>query len=412
MKTKFMLKTNKKMKKILGALIALFVLATLIPGVMASMSVEVDGSSASPVSVVRGETVPIRVTFSENTDYSDVVVEAELRYENSKKVEVSSTALDLISGTTYIKTLNLKAPEDIEATSPGEVYALTVDIKDGNGNELEWESFDITVQRTDDQLEIQKVLKTSTVEAGKTLLVTAVVKNTGSDRLDDVYVRMSIPELGLTTEERAGDLVAVDDGDKEDTESVVLSLKIPSSATQGAYSLEIKAYNDDAETTKKDSINIAGTQGITQSTEVYANKVIGSVAQGETSAYKFTLLNVGGSSAVYSVSVQGIDGWATAAVNPASATVVQKDSTATLTVYITADKNAALGQHIATVTVKSGDTAIKQLSIVSEVTESGTFAIDPLLITAVILAIILIVLVAVFVKTRKSGEKLEEESYY
>jgi uncharacterized membrane protein len=411
MKTKFMLKTNKKMKKILSALIALFVLATLVPGVMASMSVEVGGSSASPVSVVRGETVPIKVTFSENTDYSDAVVEAELRYQNGKKVEVSSSALDLISETTYVKTLNLKAPEDIEATSPGEVYALTVNIKDGNGNELEWESFDITVQRTNNQLEIQKVLKTSTIEAGKTLLVTAVVKNTGSDRLDDVYVKMSIPELGLTTEERAGDLVAADDGDKQDTESVVLSLKIPSSATQGAYSLEITAYNNDAETTKKDSINIAGTQGITQSTEVYANKVIGSVAQGETSAYKFTLLNVGGSSAVYSVSVQGIDGWATAAVNPASATV-QKDSTATLTVYITADKNAALGQHIATVTVKSGDTAIKQLSIVSEVTENGTFAIDPLLITAVILAIILIVLVAVFVKTRKSGEKLEEENYY
>jgi len=394
------------MKKNLIALFALFVLA-MIPSAMAAMSVEVNDASDSPVSVIRGETIPVKVTFSENTDYQDMTVEVQLRYEHSKKVEVSSKAIDVISGTTYVKTLNIKVPEDIEITAPGEVYALTIQVKDSNGYQIEWRSFDVTVQRTDDQLEIQKVLKTSTVEAGKTFTATVVVKNTGSDRMDDIYVRMSIPELGLVTEERAGDLLAVDDEDKEDTSSVKLSLNIPSATAQGTYNLEIKAYNSNAETTKKDSI-IVGAQGVAQTTEVYTSKTIQDIAKGSTIAYKLSLLNVDGATATYSLSVKGTDGWATAKIEPATVTV-QKDSTGTATVYLTADKNAAAGQHVATVLVNSGSTT-KQMSIVANVTESGV--IDPLLITALILAVVLVVLIIVFVKTRKSEEKLEEESYY
>ena len=397
------------MKKFLIALIALFVLAA-IPGVMAYMDVKVSDSYSSPVSVIRGDTIPIEVAFSEDTDYQDVTIEVQLRYENGKKVEVSSKAIDVIDGTVYVKTLDIKVPQDIEATAPGEVYALSVEMKDGNGNQIEFQSFDLTVQRENAQLEIQKVLKTSTIDAGKTLQVTVVVKNTGSDRMEDVYVKMSIPDLGLSTEKYVGDLVTEDNGDEKDTKSAVLSLDIPSTATQGTYSLEIEAYNDDTETTKKESLLVSGSQKVSQATEIYANKIIQNVEQGKTASYKFTLLNVNGNPVTYSMSIEGTDGWATSTVDPATVTL-QKDSTATVTVYVTANKNAALGQHIATVTVKSGNTIVKQLSVVSEVTESG-FAMDPLLITAVVLAIILVVLIVILVKTRKEESRPEEESYY
>lgn len=395
------------MKKLFIALVALFVLA-VIPNVMAAMDVNVNDASTSPVSIVRGDTVPVKVTFSEGIDYQDVTVEVQLRYEHGKKVEVSKKVGDVIAGTTYTKTLSIEVPQDIEVPDTGDYYALTVQLKDSNGYEIEWESFDITVQRTDDQLEIQKVLKSLTVEAGSTFTADAVIKNTGADRMDDVYVRMSIPELGLVTEGRAGDLVAVDDEDKEDTNSVQLSLKIPAATAQGTYTLEIKAYNDDAETITKDTI-VVGSPSAAPATEIYTTKTIQSVAKGSTVAYKVSLLNVDGAAATYSLSVQGTDGWATAMVDPSTLTV-QKDSTGIATVYITADKNAAIGQHVATLLVRSGDTA-KQMSIVADVTDS-VFTIDPLLITAVILAIVLVVLVVVFVKSRKGEDKIEEESYY
>jgi uncharacterized membrane protein len=400
------------MKKVLIALFALFALFVLaMPGVMAAMNIDVDGSSNSPVSVMRDSTVPIKVTLSETSDYQDVTIEAQLRYEHGKEVEISTQPVDVIAGTTYTRTLNMKIPANIESTVPGEEYALTVSVKDGNGNEIEWQSFDVTVQRTDDQLEIQKVLKSSTVEAGKTLSVTAVVKNTGSDKMDDIYVTMSIPELGLAIEKRLGDLVSVDTEEKDDTKSVLFELKIPSTAKQGTYTLELKASNDDTETVKKDTITVVGAQNIAQTTDVYASKTIGSVAQGKTTAYDLTLLNVNGDAvSTYTISVQGIDGWATAKVTPDMVTVY-KDTTAKATVYITANADAVAGQHIATVTIKSGDSVIKQMNLVTTVTNRG-IAVDPLFITAIILAIILLVLIVVFVKTRKGEVKLEEESYY
>jgi len=300
------------MKKLLIALVALFVLS-VIPTAMAAISVDVNGASSGPVSVIRGDTIPVKVAFSESIDYKDVTIEVQLRYEHSKKAEVSTKAIDVVAGTTYTRTLNIDVPSDIEINAPGNYYSLTAVLKDGNGYELETRSFDLMVQRTDDQLQIQKVLKPQTIEAGNTFTADIVVKNTGSDRMDDVYVRMSVPELGLVTEGRAGDLVAVDTDTKEDVNSVKLSLNVPTTAAAGSYSLEIKAYNGDAWTTLKDTL------------------VIG---------------------------------------NPNAS-----DNT----------KNPTIAKE---------------------------FTIDPLLVTAVILAIVLVVLVIVFVKTRKGEEKLTEESYY
>jgi uncharacterized membrane protein len=300
------------MKKLLIALVALFVLS-VIPAAMAAVSVDINGASTTPVSVIRGDTIPVMVTFSEPIDYKDVTVEVQLRYEHSKKVEASTKAIDVVAGTTYTRTLSIDVPSDIEITAPGNYYSLTVVLKDGNGYELEAKSFDLMVQRTDDQLQIQKVLKSQTIEAGNTFTADVVVKNTGSDQMNDVYVRMSIPELGLATEGRVGDLVSVDSATKDDTNSVRLSLNVPADTANGSYSLELKAYqiNSDAWTTLKDTV------------------VVG---------------------------------------NPAS----DKDNS----------------------------------------TVAKEFTVDPLLVTAVILAIVLVVLVIVFVKTRKGGEKLEEESYY
>jgi len=303
------------MKKLIIALVALFVLS-VIPSAMAAMSVDVNGASDSPVSVIRGDTIPVKVTFDESLDYQDVTVEVQLRYEHSKKVEVSTKAIDVVAGTTYTRTLNIEVPSDIELTAPGDYYALTVQLKDGNGYELEWRSFDIMVQRTDDQLQIQKVLKPLTIEAGKTLTANVVVKNTGSDKMDDVYVRMSIPELGLVTEERAGDLVAVDTDYKADANELALSLNVPANTAAGTYTLEVKAYNGDSETIKKDTIVVSGVNSTTGKTSDITNQ------------------------------------------------------------------------------------------------NKAGIAIDPLLVTAVILAIVLVVLVIVFVKTKKGENKLEEESYY
>jgi uncharacterized membrane protein len=258
-------------------------------------------------------------------------------------------------------------------------------------------------------LEIQRVIKT-TAEAGKSTLVTVVIKNTGSDEQEDVYVKVSIPELGISaSEERLGDLVAVDEGDNEDTAEAQLALSIPSNAADGTYSMVVSAYNDNVEITKTESLRVKGVAGTKMdASEVVPQVMSQEIKQGKTASYGIIIGNLAGTSQTYSVEVSGTDGWASYTVSPLKVTLNGQDSQI-VNVDLTASENSMVGQHAFTVTVKNGDQVVKQLTMTANV--KGAKAIDAMLISVIVLAVILVILILILIKSRKS-ETATEESYY
>lgn len=400
-----------KMKQVLIALFALLILA-IAPSVLA-MTVTVNDLdwADQPVSVQIGETMPIKVTQFADANYSDVVITAELSY-NGKHVSEESKPIDMIEGSTYTRTLNLKMPDNIKVTDTGETYTLSIRMKDGKGNDVDWEqNFEVTVQKANDNVEIQKVM-TTYANAGEPMIVTVVAKNIGSDSEDDVYVKVSIPELGLVSEERMGDIASVDSGDDEDVATADVPIRIPEDAESGIYTLKVEVYNDDEDVvvSATKSISINGAVPSEKFVEVVPIVASQDVGQGQTATYTLRVANLGDSTKTFSVIVEGTDGWATYQVNPLAVTL-NADSSQMITVAIAAADKALIGEHKFTVKVKSDD-AEKSVSLISNVKEAS--GIDTMLISVIVLAVVLVILIAVLVKTRKSGDEIaeSEESYY
>lgn len=392
-------------------LIGLFGL--LFVALMASafaLTVEVDGTTTEPVSVKIGERIPVVTTFSFTSDYEDVTVRIELSYGHGKEVRAKTDPVDVIAGTTYNEKLYLTIPNDIEVSLPGETYTLSVDIKDGKGRTIDSEVFDLMVQKENDLLEIQKVIKT-TATAGKSTLVTVVVKNIGSDRQEDIYVKIRVPLLDITVEERVGDLEVNDTDEREDTSAIDIPLRIPKDAADGTYDLEIVAYNKNTEIRQIDSLKVKGIIAEPAKIEILPQVITQDIEQGESKIYTITLANLESKAQTYTVSVRGTEGWALAQIDSPIVTVEGK-STKTVNVQITTNLNAALGQHIFEVKFKS-DGAEKEIELMTSVTEEAK--VSGLMILVITLAIIAVVLIIIFIATRKPVEEIpteEEKGYY
>ena len=394
------------MKKFLIALIAMFVLA-VIPTALA-MSVEIKDTSSGQVSVVAGETIPVKVTSVFSANYSDVVLEVQLKYSHGKKVEVDTKAMDVISGKTYVQNIELKVPENIDATVSGDTYTISLVMKDKNGRTIDSATVDVSVQRENDVLEIQKVM-TGYAKAGQPTIVTVVVKNTGSDNQDDAYVKVSIPELNLIAEERLGDIASVDDGEDEDVSVADIPLRIPEDAEDGVYTMVVEVSNDNIKVEAMKEINIDGMPNKGKFVEVVPSLTSQEIAQGETVIYTLRIANLGDSSESYEVYVEGTEGWSTYQVNPLTL-ALSAESNQIITIGITASKDALVGEHAFTAKVVSSK-ATKTIPLTANVKEST--GINAMLISVIVLAIVLVILIALLVKTRKATEGTEaEESYY
>jgi|GEM_PF-6709382 len=402
-----------KMKKISAFFAMLFVvslLTILVPGVLASnyMDVSVDGISEwrTPVSVVLGETVPIEVEYSVDADEEDVVVEAELAYGKGKKVEVSSEPLDAVEGTTYKVKLKLEISDKIDVTEPGETYYLSVTLRSGKGETLESDEFELTVQRENDLIEIQKIMVTPFAEAGKPTIVTVVVKNIGADEQEDLYLLLNVPELGVALEKRVGDLE-----EDEDVAIIDLPLRFPENTVEGKYNLEVKVYNDDVNVDATKAIFVSGEMKASDFTEVVPEKSSLDIKQGKTGTYELTLLNLGKSAKTYSISVSGLEGWASYEAEPASVKL-NPSTSQVIELKLKVNENSLEGKHSFEVDVKSDGKTAREINLSANVKEKST-GVDAMVITVIVLAIVLAVLLVILVKSKKEGEAEEsEESYY
>jgi hypothetical protein len=204
-----------------------------------------------------GDVVPLRVTFTANESANDVRIKVYMEGHRDD-VSVRSDRFDIESGVTYTKLLSLHLPSDSDDLS--ETYTLYVEVVTKNGRSEE--VYTVSMQRESYTLEVLSVDYSSRVEAGEVFPVSVVVKNTGYNRMDDTYVVVSIPALGVSTRGYLGDLVSTDEDedyeDKEDSMSKTVALMIPADVATGVYEMEVVVYNDDARTTTGSLIAVDG----------------------------------------------------------------------------------------------------------------------------------------------------------
>lgn len=418
-------------KSILVSIIAVFAVLTLMTCTSATdidegnlvdiTELTINGANAMnsiTFAVEAGETIPIKIVFDAVKDASDVTVKAWIdgyRREITSKTKV----FELVNGSEgYTKYLSLTVPADID---PTEDYTLRIEI---TGRETETEdkkvmtdgvTLDLKLQRESYNLDVLSVEAPQSATPGSTVAVDIVLKNWGMHDLEDIFVKVRIPDLGIERKVYFGDLDPLDeceyndgcDGNREDAVERRVFLQIPDNAKSGIYSLEVEAFNVDSTEIVKKSLVISGVEQISN---VLAGAGSKSLAAGQEVTYEFVIVNSGSKMKVYTLAPEAAEGLIIE-VDPIA--VIPADSSKTVTVKVKATESVTEGTHVATVRVESEGSLVKSVSFSANVEKAAvSSSVVVLTIVLAIVFVVLLIILIVLLTRKPAAAEAEETSYY
>ena len=346
------------------------------------------------------DVVPIKVTFEAVDDVSDVRIKVYMEGHRDD-VSVRTDRFDIENGVIYTKLLSLKLPSGSDDLS--EKYTLYVEVVSQDGrSEAE---YTISMQRDSYAFEILSVDYSSRVKSGDVFPVSVVVKNTGYNRMDDAYVVVSIPALGVSARGYVGDLIPTEDyidyDNEEDSMYRMVYLNVPAGVASGVYEMEIMAYNNDAETVETRLISV----GESASTVVLAAVKNQDLNAGETVIYDLIIVNSADSVKVFTLNSVSGD---VLSVSVPSVVTVGPDASETVSIAVTAAKNTEVGTYTFSVDV-NGEQAVFGANVVGGSVSSSVVALTVILV--IVFVVLLAVLVVLLTKKEKPIDEVET-SYY
>ena len=404
-----MRKTKMNAKKLLVSFLAIMSVLLLVVTVSAAselvnvQKVKVNGISTSfggsgDISVIAGETLTVEVFFTALETASNVRIEAQLE---GQKVDSETEVLvgDIEEGKKYSKIFTIRVPYELQDEVSDD---LSLEIEIFNGDFKTNLDITLRVQRPSYNAVVMLIQTNGGLNAGETMSVDVVLKNIGYNDLDDTYVTVRIPALGLEKTDFFGDIIAVEcdddftnienfgvdlnrkcNEDDDDTVRGRIFLEVPFDTDTGTYTLEIEARNND--------FNVVQTKQI-----FIENEVPETVFKSGTG---LVIVNPTNKVKVYTIIPES------PATVSESVVVVPAGSSRTVTVDPNTSGNVK-------VNVLSGE---KIVGTVEFAGVARTTATDPIVVLTIVLAIIFIVLVVVLlVLLTRKPEKDEElnESYY
>jgi len=381
---------------------------------------QISDDSAIDAAFERGEDVTVKVVFVTGNKTFSEPVDVYMKFRgNGKTIEAQTSNFDIYANDQYTRFLTLSIPSDWKLNEIGtKDYTLNIEIE-GVDTGVKEAAMDFDIQRSGNELSIKSLdLNADVCQIGNCYKFSAdiVVKNTGSRTLNDVYLKATIKELGISKTVYVGDLysdVEDRDEDEETTVEKIISFTLPNDVQPGVYTLQVEAYNDDASAKGTVSFEIEagrtpqqpGKGYITVTPQVTTN----TVEAGESTTYTMIVTNNGQSSQNVVVSITGIEGWATSEIMPASFSLAAGESRL-VSVNINVNKDAVKAEHLFTAEVNTEK--VNLIADVGKANSTSAFGLkEALLIVGIILAVIIVILLIVLL-TRRNPEEKPEESYY
>jgi hypothetical protein len=387
--------------------------------------------------VERGDTIDVEVEFEVLPDSPDLELEVRAEITGDGHRDVISDSTDEFkahAGTTYTKKLQLELPSRMDLK---EDYQLRVEVSTAEHAAIWTGKLDIGT--VDHAIEIKEPILSpeNEVKAGRALLVSARVRNRGSQKEEDLKVKASIPALGISASDYIDNLDPEDcnKADPDDcddaTTSEELYMRIPDCAEPGQYTVRVCVEYDDGDeedcTTTPITVVESDTCVVGATQEPSVGKTIitigpetQDIAVGSSAMYPVTIANSGTESKVYSISVDSAN-WADFTVTPSNVMVVGAGESKTAYVSVK-PKDDASGTQVFSVTIKSGETTLKQVPLQANVVGGAVSASSlssikrALEIGLVVLVVLLVILALIigFNKLKGSDEEEtgEEKTYY
>ncbi len=376
----------------------------------------------------RGEEIDIVVKVVGLEEVDNAQIEAYIsgyrysQYERSLVSDVSKT-FDLEANTSDKLDFKLQIPMKMDLKDT----KLRIRVSNEDDDTFE-QVYQLRIRGVDDSNAIQikdfTVSPSNVVVAGRPLSFKVKVKNYGDDDLDDVSVKVSIPNLGIADDETLDEI----DADESETFEELL-LRIPKCADPGTYLVQAMVEFDEyEETTETMTITVLSGDAceVAEVSKPTTKSVITvpesqEVAMGTAGAvYPVMISNLGSNAKTYTISVTGADSWGTVRLDPAAVVVVQPESVKTVYMYVAAKENAQAGAQVFKVIVDSAEDS-KQVLLTANIVEgdaSGDYngLRRGLEIGLIILVIILIILGLIIGFNKLRGDKEdsddETQTYY
>ncbi len=372
--------------------------------ITSGITTEVNGVDADYASVVAGQTVPIVVSFTAEESDTHVTIKAEIKGDKID-VETETSPFDIEENKTYRKVLSLKIPYELEDELSQD---LTLNIEIDGEKYFSDEEYTLRVQRPSYNVGFMSVSFNPVVDAGELFPVSIVLKNIGYNDLDDLYVNVEIPALGVKKTAYFGDIVANEwnysDDDDTDTVSGTFYLEVPYEVQPGTYNLEVTATNDDLTLTRVEQIVVEN--------EFYNNVIVTdfrkTVMVGEEAEYELLIVNPTNKLKVYRIVTESTSDVASSVTE----SVVAVPAGLSKSVKVIAKANSE-GEHEFDVSVFSGEELLSTITF--NVNAQANTLANPVVVLTIVLAIVFLVLLGVLVVLiTKKPKKTEEyeESYY
>jgi hypothetical protein len=409
---------------LLAVIAAVPVNATLDPLGIVVNSVKVDGDSITGNQTIktdfqRDSNMELKVSLQTDgsTTVNNVVVQAFITGAKDS-ISDETKPFDVQANTVYTKTLSLTVPE---RTADGQ-YQLRVIVTSANSNTISY-VYPLLVSALDNSIAIKDVTfsPNDKVIAGRAMTAVARLKNYGQKDENDVKVVFSIPELNVQETDY------VDTIDKDQTVSTQeVLLRIPETAKTGAYTAKVEVfYNDyDDKSSATYTINVDGdalaaeaATGLTGKTTVAVGLQTQTVARGENGVvYPITITNGANVAKTYTLSLSGAADWATTKVSPSNVLILNAGETKQAYVYVSANENSVVGEHVFSVDLKVGNDVVQQIPLKADVLESTKSnawdSVKKVLSVGVVLLVVLILVlgaVILYQKKFKTEDNKEDE---
>ncbi len=354
------------------------------------LSVEVDdlqvyssGGSGSITSldVERGSTVNIEVVLEGDANMTgglvelvdDVFVEAKIIGYEFGSISDMTGPFSVEAGKTYKKTLTISIPSDIDAS---EVYSLRIEVSDAVDEEYVY--FDLHIDEQRHSINIYDVLlnPSSTVTAGNPVFVTVRLENLGEKKEEDVKVKVSIPELGISAINYIEELVTqiqenneLYKDNEESSRQIDMLLRIPEDAETGTYEVRVDVEYNRGHSFLSESLSL-NVQGLKEEegvqTILNSDSTSKAASAGEEVVYKIMIANLGDEAGIYSVQVDGVSTWAELSVDPGFLTVMP-DSTGEVAVKVSPFEAKESETHTWVARIMLGTTFIGELTFTTKV---------------------------------------------
>jgi len=419
-----------KNKAILVSFIALFAIVFALSTVMASeYSVDyidkIDDVRVNDVSVVYSdsfagdvsEVVPVVVKFTASDDVTDVRVKV---YIEGYRDEISATTerFHIVDGKSYIKEFSLRLPssDDLNEAWEDDEFDLNEDLNlvvrvSAKGEDSLEREYSIGMQKNLYSLDFRSIESPASVLPGSSFAVDVVLENNGFEWLDDTYVKVSIPELGIERNAYFGDLSPFREDDYNDIRDTVnkkVYLVIPRDTVPGVYDLEIEAYNYDESVSAKKRIVVNDVE-----TGVIPTITSRTIAVGEETRFNLVLVNTHDRMVVYTITPEESMGLIVEVTEPV--VTIPADSSKTVGVKVKSTASVEEGTHVVTVNANSESGLVKKVDFtvnVEKPTRQGDTVVVLTVILAIVFVVLLIILIVLLTKRPEEPEEFGETNYY